>query len=364
MAVQPEALAVRSINRMVSTLATKLDVQQELKWLARTPVNNADDAEITAKFEGQVYAADIVADDSRAVTYDFGRLTMVSDNVPNLKMGIRLTQSQIKMLRRMARQLQGRDPEAVFTDWKTRMANALLRGIRIRQEALIVAGKLDSVVYDRLGIKIVGSFGTPAALKSTVGTLWTNTAATPISDLQIKRAYAEDTFGRTYNRASLSTQDFQNAVKTDEFQKMASLQFKFTVAPGMISPYSEDAIKLFEAISGFEFDRYNVTMKQKNPDASVTQTRVMALGKVLLSDSNNDNDAGVFDLANGEVTEAIVADMVPTLTIGLEGEQYGPAAFMAATSADLNPPGMALWNVARCFPRKNDETETAVLTVA
>ena len=361
--IRPETAAMRSINRITRTLATTLEINQNLAFLNRTPVINADDDEITAKFEGAIYAADIVADDSRAVTYDFGKMTLSTDNVPNLKFGLRLTQGQIKKLRRYAKDFAVSDPEGLFTDWKTRMAESLLRGIRVRQEALIVAAKLDSVVYDRLGVKIVGSFGTPAALKSTVATLWSNTAATPILDMQMKRAYAQDTYGRSYNRATMSTQEFQRAASTEEFQKKASLQFKFTVAPGMISPYSTDAVELFEAISGFQLEKYDVFFKTKQADASTLQQRVMPQGKVILSNSADDNDEAVFDLANGEITEAIVADMVATLTIGLEGEQYGPATYMAPTSADLNPPGMAMWGVSRNFPRKHDETETAVLTV-
>lgn len=363
--IRPTTAAVRSINRVINTLQHDLEIAQPLTFLGRTALNNADDDEITAKFSGSIYAADIVADDSRAVTYSMGKLQLVSDNVPNLKFGIRLNQAEIKKLRRYGLALDSNNESdlATYVDFKTRFANNLLRGIRVRQEALIVAAKLDAVVYDRLGIKIVGSFGTPAELKSAVATLWSNPAATPISDLQQKKAYAEDEYGRTYNRVTTSTRDFQAAVATDEFQRMASLQFKFTVAPGTISPYSPDAMQLMEAISGFTWEKYNTYIKTKNADASETKGRILPLGKAILTNSDDDNNDGVFDLANGEITEALIAEMVQTLTEGLEGEQYGPAVYTAPTSADLNPPGMAMWGVSRNFPRKHDETESAVLTV-
>jgi hypothetical protein len=363
MLIRPEVAAARSINRVIRTLDNTLEVSQPLKWLDRTEVNDADDDEITAKFSGSVYAADIVADDARAVTYNSGKLTMVSDNVPNLKFGIRLNQAEIKKYRRMGLALQGKDETGEYTDWKNRMAERLLQGIRIRREALIVAAKLDSIVYDRLGIKIVGSFGTPSDLKITTPMMWANTSALAVTDIEKNKAYAEDKYGRTYDRATMSTQEFINFCATTQFQNRAALQFKYTPAPGSISPYSDDAIQLFEAITGVKYDKYNTTLKTKQPDATEVTQRIQPLGKVILSNEADDNNESIFDLANGEITEALIAEMVNTTTIGLEGVQYGPATYLAPTSADLNPPGIANWGVARNFPRKHDETETMVLTV-
>lgn len=358
-------LALRSLNRVMRSMASTLEANQNLTFLNRTNVNNAPEEEITAKFDGQVYAADIIADDARAVTYEFGRMTLSTDNVPNLKIGIRLTQQQLNFYRRMQERLpQGADEEGIFTDWKNRHAEALLRAIDVRSEALVVAAKLDSAVYDRLGVKFVGSFGMPAALKSTVQTLWSNPASTPITDLQTKRAYAEDNFGRTYDRATLSTREFGYVVASNEFQALASKEFRYTVPTGAITPFSADAPALFEAVTGFQFDRYNFMFREKRPDASTVQSRTLPLGKVLLSNSNDDNDDAVFDLANGIPTETILDELLPNLVEGLNGEQFGPVAYIAPTSADMNPPGMVEWGVARRFPRKNDETETSVLTVA
>lgn len=360
---QPQLLDARGLNRIMSTMATELEANQQLAWLNRTEVNNAVDEELTAKFEGTVFAADLVSDDARGVTYESGKLTVQPDNVPNLKIGARLNQADLNFLRRMQARQAGTQDQGIFTDWKNRRINALLRGIQLRQEALIVAAKLDSFVYDRLGLKIAGSFGTPAELKSTVATLWTNPAATPITDLQQKKAFAEDTYGRSYNRVTMSTTDFQRAAATTEFQSKASLRFRFTVPNGAISPYSPEAVDLFEAISGMKLDIYNVRYKTKNPAGAISQQRTLPIGKVLLTNSDDDNNEGVFDLANGIVTESIVAEMVNSFVEGLDGEQFGPASYIAPTSPDLNPPGIAMWGVARCFPRKHDETECAVLTV-
>ena len=361
---QTQLLDARGLNRIMSTMATTLEASQQLAWLNRTEVNDAADEELTAKFEGTVYAADIISDDARGVTYESGKLTVQPDNVPNLKIGARLNQADLNFLRRMQARMAGTQDEGIFTDWKNRRIRALLRGIQLRQEALIVAAKLDSVVYDRLGIKITGSFGTPADLKSTVATLWTNPAATPITNLQQMKAYAEETYGRSYDRATMSTTDFQRMVATTEFQNKASLQYKFSVPANGVSPYSTEAVTLFEAISGMKLDIYNVRYKTKNPAGVTSQQRTLPIGKVILSNSDDDNNEGVFDLANGIVTESIVAELVNSFVEGLDGEQFGPASYIAPTSPDLNPPGIAMWGVSRCFPRKHDETESAVLTVA
>jgi hypothetical protein len=364
MASTQEVLASRQINKIMATLETKLEASQQLAFLNRTPIVNAEEEELTAKFDGTTFAADIVTDDERAVTYEFGKLTTSENNVPNLKIGIRLTQAQLRMHKRLEKRFNGVQDEGYATDWWNIRVAALKRGIDLRSEALILAAKLDSVVYDRLGVKFTGSFGTPAGLKVTPVTLWSNAgSATPITDLQQMRFNAEDAYGRTYNRATMSTADFMRASSTTEFQNKAALQFKYTPQPNTISPYDASTRDLFEAISGFKIELYNVTYKTKSPAGAVSRIRTLPLGKVLLTNSDDDNSEDVFDLANGVVTESIVAELVPTMVQGLAGEQFGPAAYVAPTSLDLNPPGVASWAVARRFPRKHDETECAVLTV-
>jgi hypothetical protein len=48
---------------------------------------------------------------------------------------------------------------------------------------------------------------------------------------------------------------------------------------------------------------------------------------------------------------------------GLGGAQYGPIAYATPADANLNPPGVVYWGVARGFPRKHLLQASAVLTV-
>lgn len=359
-----EILGTRNINAIMESLASKLDANQELTFLNRTAVPNVPDEEINAKFTGNVFAADIIADDQEGVVRDTGKFELFTDRVPNLKHGARIGQTGLNFLQRMKNQMNDTRGKEMVLDWLTRREAALLRGIRLRQEALIVAAKLDSVVYDRLGIKITAGFGTPSRLKVTPSTLWSNIAATPITDLLKLNADEAVVTGRRYNRATMSTVDFQNMTKTTEFLNRVQRMERFAFAGGAFSPYDPEARSIAEGLTGFQIEIYDIFYKQENPDGTVSNTRILPTGKVILTNSGDDKNEDVFDFANGIVTESIVNGLVSTSVQGLGSDQYGPVAYSAPTSLDLNPPGLTLWAVARGFPRKHDETESAVLTVA
>jgi hypothetical protein len=88
---------------------------------------------------------------------------------------------------------------------------------------------------------------------------------------------------------------------------------------------------------------------------------------VILSDSANDNNAGAVDFANAVVTESIVASLSGNNFAGpgggLGGPQVGPIGYSTLSSHDANPPGINLWAVARCFPRKFNKAAESVLTI-
>ena len=180
------ALNASRLTRIIEALQYKVDLPQELFFLKKTPVVNASDQEITARWFVRAQIADIIADDAQALVYNFSRFTTETTNLPNLKLGVNLTQQQINMLE-MLRQ-QGANVTTggnVLESFYQRMFQNLLLGIRQREETLIIAGHIDQFSYNRFGVILNGvTFGVPADLKPTVSTYWDNAAAaTPVSDI-------------------------------------------------------------------------------------------------------------------------------------------------------------------------------------
>src|ERR1041384_2155257 len=155
-------------NRIIATLASKLDLMRPLRFLNRTPLVPAYDDELIGYFTGQVFAADVIADDQEAVTYESGKVEVVATAIPNLKLGSHIPQSQINRMASMEARgstVQEEDAQKMF---ENRRAENLIVGVRQRMNAMICAMWLDDMQYDRLGIKIVGSFGQPSDLKVTL----------------------------------------------------------------------------------------------------------------------------------------------------------------------------------------------------
>src|SRR5574343_1608870 len=98
------------INRIVRTLADELEAagMRNLLALQRTPVVNADDNEIVGKFKGQFVAADVISDDQEAAVYEtVGQFEFVATEIPNLKLGSRVSQHMINRLARLRQNISG-----------------------------------------------------------------------------------------------------------------------------------------------------------------------------------------------------------------------------------------------------------------
>jgi len=353
------------INRIVQTLATDLEGRQPLVFLARTPVVDTDDDEIVGKFKGQVFAADIIADDQEAVVYDtVGQFQFVATNIPNLKMGSRLGQGMINRLARLRRNLPQTNDMRFLTDWENNVAEMLVTGIRQRINSLICAMQLDTLNYNRFGIKLENAnWGMPADLKLTSAVGWNNAAtATPLTDLQvIAQEVAPDTYGEIYNRVTMSSKAFRFLTQTTEFQNRISGELRYNFGAGQLNVRDAGAMRqLLANILGLEIEIYDGTYWERANGGARTRTRVLPSNKVILSNSGDDNNREAMDFANGVVTESIVSGIIDEGNIG--GEQFGPISYYTGNT-DLNPPDIRAWAVARGFPRKHRETATSVLTV-
>lgn len=366
------------INRIVRTLADELESvgMRRLLGLQRTPIVNADDNEIVGKFKGQFVAADVISDDQEAAVYDtVGQFEFVATEIPNLKLGSRVSQHMINRLARLRQNVSGANDVKYFTDWENTLAESLVTGVRQRMNALIMAMWMDASSYDRYGIKLTdASWGTPANLKPVAATAWNNTAATPITQiLTLKNDVGAELHGEDYNRVTMSAKAFRNMIKTTEYQALlgGELRFDFRTAgidaTGGTSVHQGSAMnmsdygmhrQLVANLLGMELELYDGHFFERSNNGNRSQVRYLPEDAVILSDSRDDNDGNAMDFANGIVTESIVSPLIGHGGIG--GESFGPIAYFTGNE-NLNPPDIVAWSVARGFPRKHRETATAVV---
>jgi hypothetical protein len=352
------------INKIVRTLVDELEAvgARNLIGLQRTAVVNADDNEIVGKFKGQFVAADIIADDQAALVYDtVGSFEFTSTNIPNIKLGSRISQHMINRLARLRRNLPGTNDVELFTDWENNIAESLITGIRQRINQLICAMWVDSGTYNRFGVNLGNAnWGMPSGLKANASVGWgaSPTTARPIDELlTIINETAPDTYGEVYNRLTMSTKAFRNMIKTTEFQNLAAGELRYNFGAGQYNLRDAGANRQMASnILGVQIEIYDGIYRTQENTGVYKTLRYLPEDVVLLSNTANDNDSNVMDFANGVVTESIVSEITG---IGNMTETYGPIAYYAADT-DLNPPDIRAWAVARGFPRKHRETATAV----
>lgn len=354
------------LRMIFTTLADTLEVRRPLIFLKRVPWVDADDDEIVGTFTGRYFAADLIANDQEAVIYEGGYFELSATQIPNIKYGQKFTQGMIQRLARLQANQASAADVAGLDNWEMQTARNLLLGVRMRINQLICAMMLDSVVYDRLGVKISGSFGMPSALKGVSVIPWTSHAtATPITDLQTMRLdVGAEQFGVDYNRYTMSTPTLLEMVSCTQFQQLLAGWARTYLPVGSFDPRDPQLRQAAEAVLGATIETYDGHIQVRTAAGGTTNQRVLPHGVVLIDSTANDGDGSVMDWANGAVTEATVAGLVGKndAFFGPSGPDVrGPLAYYTAPE-DLNPPNLFAWGVARGFPRKHNKYATATLT--
>lgn len=353
------------LTRAIQALQDVRELPAQLTFLARTPVVPAVDGEIMARFIGRATIADIVADDARAVTYNNLKVSFETTTVPNIKHGRLLTQEMLNLLNSIQAG-GGPGDAALFESYQMRTIDDLLLGIRQRMEALVVAMAIDSVVYNRFGIQINGSWGMPSDLKVTPSIPWTDSAnSTPVTNTLLLLRVGRVRYGAYYDRMTMSLSAFDYMTKSAEFIARAG----FVLRPGESSAAiplqnTDYMINLAKSVLGVkEIELYDARYWTQAADGTLASAPFLPINQVVFSSMSDDGDPTATDFAMGTVTETLVADWAPTNVIGrFGGAQRGPVAY-ATASGDLNPPNVTEWGVARGFPRKHRLQSTAVMTV-
>lgn len=361
-------LNVARVNGVMMGLQDPRTIPQDLVFLKRTPVTPAMDEEITARFYGTTYAADLIMDDQRAAVYQEGRFQFETNKIPNLKVGIGINQTMLNVLNRMSEGFASPSEKGMFANWENRTLEKVLLGIRQRMEHLIVSMMCDGLNYNRLGIILNGvTWGMFSDLKITVGTFWDNAGgATPVNDVLTLKLTANVRYGIIYDRMTMSTQAFRYMIATTEFQAKA----RQALAPNVsyvnltladIGFQKKIAVTVFE----MEIELYDARFWQQNEYGIAFQTPYLPVTQVLLTSKANDNNQAAYDFANAIVTETMVAQMAGSSIVGgaFNTSRVGPVAFATPANPQLNPPGVTYWGVARGFPRKFMQQASACLTV-
>jgi hypothetical protein len=348
-------------NRLIFDQSIRFLTEQSLIYLDRLPLVNADDDEIVATFSGQLYTADLIADDQRAVVVSAGTMQFTTTVIPNIKLGRRFGQNILNRLERLGRNNAGIQDVDYYGNWEVQNAAMLLRGIRERMNVLACGMMLDNINYNKFGVQINANWGIPSGLKVTPSTLWTSVTATPVTDILTLKVFAQTSYGVDFDRVTMSTADLINALSTTEVR---------TLIPGLVvgmGPLPANSFnarnpqmrRWFSELIGCEIEIDDKTYWVKNEDGTTTNAKVLPLGKVLMSRAQDDGNPASWDMANAVVTESIVARLMGE---GLPGGQFGPIGYYTGNE-DLNPPNLIAWGVARAFPRKHNKYVTAILTV-
>jgi hypothetical protein len=366
-------LGAARVNGIMAAIQDPRLLPPELRWRQRIPVVPAADDELLATFNGQLLIADLIADDARAVTYSMGQFRFTATKIPNIKMGISMNQTMLNSLNRIASNLASADDLGIFEDWENRTIEAALNGVELRRELLLTAMLNDGLTYDRLGIKMNNvTFGMPADLKVTVGTGWDNIASTPITDIQTIRRLARVRYGIELNRLTASSAALYYATLTTEFQNQArTYGWGFGGIPMPAAPIQSDAMltRMLERIigggdngGGFTIEIDDRRYWAQDNNGNITSAPFQPVNRVLLTDSRNDGNSQVMDLANSIPTETIVASVTDEIGIigGFDAPARGPVAYVTGTH---NSPSLTYWGVARSFPRKHMKQASATLNV-
>jgi hypothetical protein len=367
-----QLLTFLAVTRIAKAMDEIKDVRQKpvnLLWTPRVArAVDALDGDIMARFDGVVYAADMITDDTKAVVRDSSPIRLQQTKIPSFKHGVAVKQEMLNMLLRLS---EGAALKSELSSWDGYMVNELnnlIKGVETRIEAVAGAMVADDLTYDRLGVKINGlSWGLPADLKKVLAGnarwLAANKATmTPIKTVQDLLKVSRDKYGIVYNRITMAGEVFDDVVASDEFKEKAQFYYQangIMNAAGM--PTDSDAQKsILGRLLKCDVEIDDRQFAEQDEQGNKVFTRYQPVANVVLSVKEFDGDTSVYDFANGVTTESVVGRYGGVIGSFESGPQRGPIGYATAPS-DLNPPQVTLWAVQRGFVRKHVETATAVI---
>lgn len=356
---------------LVRDVADNYQRNLPLRFFDRVNMTPADDDEITGTFTGIVYAAPLVADDAVAPVVEAGQLELVTNTIPNIKLGRRFGQRmlhRLNLLRQNGTTSGGMKAElSMFEQYESQTALALVQGINEQINALVCAMLIDTLTYSGLGIKFTGSWGMPNDLKFNAASVWVSggtpqAGATPITDILTAKQFAETKYGEIYDRITMSRSDFNAMVATTEFKQLIQGITMEPLATTAFNPLDPRLMSYANMLLNATIELEDKNVNIMGADGAASATRVLPLGKVLFTNSSDDKSQSGYDFGNAITTESIIAPLVQSPSNSIGGNQFGPIGYYTG-KADMNPPNLTAWGVCRGFPRRFRKSCSAVLTV-
>lgn len=350
------------IASIVESQQQQAERRRPRRYLDRVPMVPADNAEITAVWTANRIIADLIAPNQRARTVAAGRMEFNVAEIPNIKLGAHLNQQDIDRMERLQTQqmagIAGR--EAMFNFWDD-IVRERREAVEDRLNQLALAMLIGNLDYNRLGFQISSTFLMPANLKILSSASWSLTTALPVTDLQRLKQFTQLTYGWVPDRMTLTRTDWTNMLNTTQVKELGQ---RFVGIPATSAVNVADwgtMMKIIQQETQLEVELDDFAYRSEESDGSVTFHPILPLGTVLLTNSQDDDDRRMFDIANAPLTEAVVSRLVG-LNVDLGGQERGPAVFATAPS-ELNAPEINVWGVARAFPRRKQYCCSATLTV-
>lgn len=359
MATVPDDVLLQpgAFTGIVRAASDKIDRERPIIWDDLVPDVESPEEEAMVKFTGAAFAADIVGDDGEAVVHDGGGVTLVSGDIPNLKHGRHFSQQMIQRLRRLQQGRADRTDRDGFFNWRFRAADDLTFGIKQRRGYLKACMITDSIAYNRLGIKIVGTWGMPAVMKATSTIGWdTHGSATGVTDiLTLKRAASLDN-GAVLDGAIASSATWYHLYQQAEFIARIQGVVTFPVQSGSFSPQDPQMETFALRILGLkEIHVDDAQYKVREKDGSITTGRYVPVPRLTLFNIQARKNAAYWAFNN-----VVTSESIELAADGKAQEQSGPFGYETRPH-DLNPPHRTLWAVQRGFPVKHDDYASAVL---
>lgn len=366
------------IDQIMEDMVDARVLPGDLKFLNGLNRNPSPNSQLTAKHSMRVQIAPMISTNAKAPIYKAQRFTVESNTLGKIKYGAHFDEDEMEEWLDLIESPM-KDPRGVLAgDMIAKTVKTQLMGIEHQMEWLAVAmaldGKLGSSAYNRLGYFLEGvSWGRYNDLKATVAIPWeaNPTTATPISDMLAMKQRRKEKYGRDTNRVRMGTSTFRAVINTTEYQNKAR-QFlapnvSYVNIPLVNSQQNRDLLSM--VLEGMELDLYDTRYENEDDAGTWTTTRFLPntpTAPVILDDSANDRKDMVADFGVGTPMEGRIRDLVPAEGGQVIGAPAGgvqrPMSY-AYVNDRMDPVGLTIYSLTKCFPRLYDRASNAVLYV-
>lgn len=348
-------------------------VPGELFYLNRTPVLPATDRELMMRWRGTAVIADLIALDARSTVYRMLQAKTSQAEIPKIKFGTSLMESDVREVLTLGQaELDAGRPVPEFVRNLFRLLiRQLVVGRRWRLESMLIGSILGGFSYDRMGIKMNGTFGKDSAVIATVSPAWTDAVnSKPLDNIRYFIDYMRIYKQTRINRMVLPSAAFDTMIATDQFkaESQSALLSLFNLTALPVTNRDEQIAALKRRTGLQEIVLYDSHYRWENDAGARFLQRLLPLNAVILDSTDNDNNENVRYIGNAGVTETAFAGVVGHREIGeggdmgLTGMRPGPY-YYTSVPHDLDPPQIQAKVVQHAWPILREPDNSVVMYI-